>query len=226
MHHLCGADPPDPGALPGGAKALAARQLWRAPAGCRARRRRMSARRDAARRAAGAPARARTGDRDRPVRLVGIDTGIIGDIDADQGDWLRRVSAGAKPKILLTGKPLYVDGETTTRRRRGQRRHRRRRRARAGAQLRRRDRRRHPQLPALPRRRRRAHDPVRRRGGGGAFMHATHTIPKVDVERRHRGRVPLLPAARRLARVLQPPLQPQGRLRTACSRSRRSRRRR
>lgn len=44
-----------------------------------------------------------------PVRFVGIDTGIKGDLDGDQGDWLKRVSAGGKPKILLTGKPLYVD---------------------------------------------------------------------------------------------------------------------
>jgi len=35
------------------------------------------------------------------VRFVGIDTGIIGNIDGDQGDWLRKVSAGPKPKILL-----------------------------------------------------------------------------------------------------------------------------
>lgn len=47
-----------------------------------------------------------------PVLLVGIDTGIIGDIDRDQGEWLRRVSSTSpKPKILLTGKPLYVNGE-------------------------------------------------------------------------------------------------------------------
>jgi hypothetical protein len=44
-----------------------------------------------------------------PLRIVGIDTGILGDIDADQGEWLRRVSAGPKPKILVTGKPIYVD---------------------------------------------------------------------------------------------------------------------
>jgi hypothetical protein len=47
-----------------------------------------------------------------PLRLVAIDTGITGGIDRDQGDWLRRVSARSpKPKILLTGKPIYVDGE-------------------------------------------------------------------------------------------------------------------
>lgn len=44
-----------------------------------------------------------------PLRIVGIDTGILGDIDAAQGEWLRRVSAGDRPKILVTGKPIYVD---------------------------------------------------------------------------------------------------------------------
>jgi hypothetical protein len=47
-----------------------------------------------------------------PLRLVGIDTGIRGRIDRDQATWLRRVSRESpKPKILLTGKPLYVDGD-------------------------------------------------------------------------------------------------------------------
>ena len=44
--------------------------------------------------------------------MVGIDTGITGGIDHDQGEWLRRVSRNSpKPKILLTGKPIYVDGD-------------------------------------------------------------------------------------------------------------------
>jgi hypothetical protein len=46
----------------------------------------------------------------RQLRLVCIDTGIVGDIDAEQGRWLERVSADPRPKILLTGKPLVVDG--------------------------------------------------------------------------------------------------------------------
>jgi hypothetical protein len=47
-----------------------------------------------------------------PLLLVGIDTGITGGIDREQAAWLRRISLqSAKPKILLTGKPLYVDGE-------------------------------------------------------------------------------------------------------------------
>jgi hypothetical protein len=47
-----------------------------------------------------------------PLRVVGIDTGILGGIDADQAAWLRRVSSESpKPKVLLTGKPIYVDGK-------------------------------------------------------------------------------------------------------------------
>jgi calcineurin-like phosphoesterase family protein len=47
-----------------------------------------------------------------PLRIVSIDTGINGQIDRDQGEWLRQVSSSSrKPKILLTGKPIYVDNE-------------------------------------------------------------------------------------------------------------------
>jgi Calcineurin-like phosphoesterase len=47
----------------------------------------------------------------RPIDIVAVDTGIVNRIDAAQADWLRRVSSSPKPKILLTGKPIYVDGE-------------------------------------------------------------------------------------------------------------------
>ncbi|MFB0614484.1 metallophosphoesterase [Streptomyces sp. AGS-58] len=46
-----------------------------------------------------------------PVRIVGIDTGLLGSVDAEQGAWLRKMSLGPRPKILVTGSPLYVDGE-------------------------------------------------------------------------------------------------------------------
>jgi hypothetical protein len=46
----------------------------------------------------------------RPLDLIAIDTGIDGSIDATQGDWLRQISRSAKPKVLLTGKPIYVNG--------------------------------------------------------------------------------------------------------------------
>jgi hypothetical protein len=45
------------------------------------------------------------------VRIIGIDTGLLGTLDAEQGAWLREVSQGPRPKILITGAPLYVDGE-------------------------------------------------------------------------------------------------------------------
>ncbi|WP_189265218.1 metallophosphoesterase family protein [Streptomyces fuscichromogenes] len=115
-----------------------------------------------------------------PVRIVGIDTGLLGTVDAEQGAWLREVSKGPRPKILVTGSPLYVDGEH------------------------------HPcpiegggTVDDIVR------DPAHRyvaaiggdihnyqrypvdvhgrtiqyvvAGGGGAFMHATHTIPPVSV---------------------------------------------
>jgi Calcineurin-like phosphoesterase len=115
-----------------------------------------------------------------PIRIVGIDTGILGGIDREQGEWLRRVSQGPKPKILITGKPLYVDGAH------------------------------HPgpiegggtvdeivQDPACNYVaaiggdiHNYQHYPVKVgdrtiqyivSGGGGAFMHATHTIPRVNV---------------------------------------------
>ncbi len=44
------------------------------------------------------------------LMLVCIDTGVSGAIDDEQGRWLLRVSALRKQKILLTGKPIYVDG--------------------------------------------------------------------------------------------------------------------
>jgi hypothetical protein len=119
------------------------------------------------------------------LRIVGIDPGIQGNLDADQGAWLRRVSAGPKPKLLITGKPLIVDNE------------------------------RHPGViregkPPYPTVDEVVTDPAHNyvaaiggdihnyqrypvqlpdgrtiqyvvAGGGGAFMHATHVIPKGNV---------------------------------------------
>lgn len=44
------------------------------------------------------------------VDLVCLDTGIDGTIDGPQFDWLSSLS-GERPKILMTGKPLLVNGE-------------------------------------------------------------------------------------------------------------------
>ena len=43
--------------------------------------------------------------------LVCIDTGIGGNIDEQQWDWLERISRLTGPKVLLTGKPLVVNGK-------------------------------------------------------------------------------------------------------------------
>jgi hypothetical protein len=152
------------------------------------------------------------------VRFVGIDTGINGNLDGEQGDWLRKVSAGPKPKILLTGKPLYVknrcdpgrivDRDFTVDVVRdpannyvaaigGDIHHYRRYRVRVGDRT----------IQYIV------------SSGGGAFMHATHTIPEVDVAGVSEDES-LLPAARRLARLLQPPVQPQARLPNAAARDR------
>lgn len=120
-----------------------------------------------------------------PLQLVGIDTGITGEIDARQADWLRRVSAASpKPKILVTGKPLYVDGRHHPGAIEGE----------------------PPDRSVDEIVRERAHNYVAAvggdihnyqrypvdvdgrtiqylvSGGGGAFMHATHTIPKIALK--------------------------------------------
>ncbi|MEU3338874.1 metallophosphoesterase [Streptomyces sp. NPDC006668] len=116
-----------------------------------------------------------------PLRIVGIDTGLLGTIDAEQGAWLREVSQGPRPKILVTGSPLYVDGEHHPCTIEG-----------GGGTV--------DDIVRDP-----AHHyvaaiggdihnyqryPVQVEGrtiqyvvsgGGGAFMHATHTIPRVDI---------------------------------------------
>jgi MFS family permease len=48
-----------------------------------------------------------------PILIVAIDTGVTGEVDREQGDWLRWITATRdKPKILLTGRPLHVDNTT------------------------------------------------------------------------------------------------------------------
>lgn len=181
MRHFCGAELAHE-RLPGtGVKAWLRDLLWRKPSvvgaetleRCRAFR----------------PAEAQRADQPGPywaidtpsVRLIAIDTGIIGNIDADQGDWLKRVSAGSKPKILLTGKPLYVNNRSDPGRV-------------AGRDFTIDDVVRDPACNYVAAIGGDIHNyqryPVRVgertiqyvvSGGGGAFMHATHTVPKVDV---------------------------------------------
>lgn len=120
------------------------------------------------------------------VVFVGIDTGITKTIDRDQGEWLLDVSRGSrKAKVLLTGTPIYVNNhrqEIAIEDGAG-----------SFASV--------YEIVSEP-----AHNyvaaiggdihnyqryPVQARGrtiqyivsgGGGAFLHATHTIPAVDVD--------------------------------------------
>ncbi|MCX3289909.1 metallophosphoesterase [Streptomyces sp. NEAU-H22] len=116
-----------------------------------------------------------------PVRIIGIDTGLLGALDAEQGAWLREVSRGPRPKILVTGSPLYVDGRREPCAVEG------------GGTVD--DVVRDPEHHYVAAIGGDIHNyqryPVRLddgrtlqyvvAGGGGAFMHATHTIPRVNV---------------------------------------------
>lgn len=49
-----------------------------------------------------------------PVLLVGLDLGLCGHVDRDQGAWLREIArADGRPKVLITSKPIYGDGHYT-----------------------------------------------------------------------------------------------------------------
>ncbi|MEV0592309.1 metallophosphoesterase family protein [Nonomuraea cavernae] len=112
--------------------------------------------------------------------VVGVDTGIRGEIDAVQTEWLRRVSRDPRPKVLITGKPIYTRNDYKPSPLEG------------GGTI--------DDIVRDPEHRYVAaiggdvHNyqryPVRVgdrviqyivSGGGGAFMHATHTIRRVDV---------------------------------------------
>ncbi len=43
-----------------------------------------------------------------PLRLVLVDTGLTGRVDRAQADWLRAVSTGDRPKILLAARPIFA----------------------------------------------------------------------------------------------------------------------
>ncbi|GIH99718.1 metallophosphoesterase family protein [Planobispora takensis] len=43
--------------------------------------------------------------------IVGVDTGIRGELDREQAHWLREVSRDPRPKMLITGKPIYTRNE-------------------------------------------------------------------------------------------------------------------
>lgn len=123
MRHFCRADPPlakfrppDHARWPRTAMA-AHRLLWRRPDALR------PETLEAAERLRGAAQAAGPGQPnmyfciDTPnLRVVVVDVGILGRIDHEQGQWLRRVSQGDKAKILISGKPVY-SGESMSPRR-------------------------------------------------------------------------------------------------------------
>ncbi|MER5425724.1 metallophosphoesterase family protein [Streptosporangium roseum] len=112
--------------------------------------------------------------------IVGVDTGIHSTLDREQAQWLREVSRDPRPKVLITGKPVYTRNEYKPSKLEG------------GGTI--------DDIVADP-----AHNyvaaiggdvhnyqrfPIKAggrtiqyivAGGSGAFMHATHTIPRVTV---------------------------------------------
>lgn len=118
-----------------------------------------------------------------PLLLVGIDTGIMERLDHEQGAWLEWISrTSAKPKILLTGTPLYSDGTRRPVPIEGSHRT-------VDDIVRDRE---HNYLAAIGGDRHNYQRyPVRVgdgrtiqyivSGGGGAFLHDTHLIPRVDL---------------------------------------------
>jgi peptidoglycan/LPS O-acetylase OafA/YrhL len=47
----------------------------------------------------------------RDLKILVVDNGITGTIDREQAEWLLRESEGKKHKLLITGKPIYVNGK-------------------------------------------------------------------------------------------------------------------
>ncbi|MEV4185730.1 metallophosphoesterase [Streptosporangium canum] len=112
--------------------------------------------------------------------VVGVDTGIHSTLDREQAQWLREVSRDPRPKVLITGKPIYTRNEYKPSK------------LEDGGTI--------DDIVADP-----AHNYVAAiggdvhnyqrfpieaggrtiqyivAGGSGAFMHATHTIPRVTV---------------------------------------------
>jgi hypothetical protein len=117
MYHLCGADAPEPATAGTDSRRASWRErlrqrLWRKPA-------EMDPTVPTRKRVWRSSHTQRSGQRSPyfaietgPLLLVGLDTGMSGVVDREQGEWLRKVSREIdKPKVLLTGKPIYVDGE-------------------------------------------------------------------------------------------------------------------
>lgn len=123
MRHFCGSEPPGELFRPpkraryARTALLVHKLLWRRP---EALREETLAEAEALRGAA-----ARRGPRqpnmyfciDTPqLRIIGIDVGVLGRLDFDQGEWLKRVASGPKPKLLISGKPIFSGADFSPRR--------------------------------------------------------------------------------------------------------------
>ena len=117
MWHFCGAEPLPPTVYRAGSyswRQRIARRVWRKPSS--------PLRAPLVRHRAARPADAERGWEPPqpgpyfavaagPLLVVAIDTGITGVLDREQADWLLRVSSDPRPKLLVTGKPIYVNNE-------------------------------------------------------------------------------------------------------------------
>ncbi len=108
MFHFCGQDEAPPEVFEAVPPAL--RPIWRKPAPVGEETRQLRDERVAA---GGLPRQPgpyfalETG----PLLLVGLDLGLCGRIDREQGDWFRSVSVSdPRPKLLVISKPVYADG--------------------------------------------------------------------------------------------------------------------
>ena len=111
MFHFCGQVEPPPGVLEAVPRPL--RAVWRRPAAVDAETWECLRAREADDAQARQPGSYFALDAG-PVVLVGLDLGLCGHVDRDQGAWLRDVSRrDPRPKILVTSKPIYGDGHYT-----------------------------------------------------------------------------------------------------------------
>jgi hypothetical protein len=108
MYHFCGQEEAPREVLAAVPRAL--NPLWRKPAPIEAETRACRARREAdgvQARQPGSYFAIATG----PLLVVGVDLGLCGRVDRDQGAWLASLSrADPRPKLLVTSKPIYADG--------------------------------------------------------------------------------------------------------------------
>jgi hypothetical protein len=108
MFHFCGQSEPPPGVPAAVPRAL--RPIWRKPAAIEPETRECRALREADGAQAHQPGSyfaIETG----PLLVVGIDLGLCGRLDREQGAWLASLSGtDPRPKLLVTSRPIYADG--------------------------------------------------------------------------------------------------------------------